>query len=104
MHQHCSRGFENHFSTKIHKEIRLRRMLVTKSVLKEQLRQRLLGINDDESIRSASVSGSQWARDKAHELGIQDSNEALAESLLKMPLYHDFEDHDQLKCNRENYW
>jgi hypothetical protein len=68
----CLRGYEAYFSLEVNKAMKDARTLVTSLVLTEQERQRRLGIRDDEALRFACSSVSQWACDNALKLGDDD--------------------------------
>jgi hypothetical protein len=70
--KYCLRGYEAYFSLDVNKAMKDARTLVTSLVLTEQERQRSLGIHDDEAIRFACSSVSQWACDNASKLGEND--------------------------------
>jgi hypothetical protein len=73
--KYCLRGYEAYFSLDVNKAMKDARTLVTSLVLTEQERQRSLGIHDDEAIRFACSSVSQWACDNALKLGENDEVE-----------------------------
>lgn len=70
--KYCLRGYEAYFSLDVNKAMKDARTLVTSLVLTEQERQRSLGVHDDEAIRFACSSVSQWACDNASKLGEND--------------------------------
>ena len=70
--KYCLRGYEAYFSLDVNKAMKDARTLVTSLVLTEQERQRNLGMRDDEALRFACSSVSQWACDNALKLGEND--------------------------------
>ena len=74
---HCLRGYEAYFSVQANKEYKLKRQMVWKAVLQEQARQRYMGRKDATMMQLVSTHATQWARDTATELGMQDAQVAL---------------------------
>lgn len=91
--KYCLRGYEAYFSLDVNKAMKDARTLVTSLVLTEQERQRSLGAHDDEAIRFACSSVSQWACDNASKLGENDEIDVygMYDSEYSMD-YADFDD------------
>lgn len=75
---HCLRGYEAYFSIQTNKEYKYKRQMVWKAVLQEQARQRYIGKHDAMMMQLVSSHATQWARDTATELGMQDAQVALS--------------------------
>lgn len=75
---HCLRGYEAYFSIKANKEYKQKRQMVWGAVLQEQARQRYMGRKDGLMMQLVSAHATQWARDTATELGMQDAQVALS--------------------------
>jgi hypothetical protein len=75
--QHCFRGYEAYLSIQANKEYKAKRQMVWESVLREQARQRHLRIRDAMMMQLVSSHATQWARDTATELGMNDAQVAL---------------------------
>mmetsp|Transcript_8566 Transcript_8566/g.12221 ORF Transcript_8566/g.12221 Transcript_8566/m.12221 type:complete len:88 (+) Transcript_8566:93-356(+) len=68
----CIRGLENLASPELFEQVKINKDCVYFGVLREQQRQRMLGIHDVEEMRKVSSVASKWARKKALELGAID--------------------------------
>lgn len=64
------------------------------SVLQEQHRQRSLGINDVECLRTVSAIATEWARDRAVQLGSDDAIEVGNKPHRQVESYYNFDDND----------
>jgi sulfur relay (sulfurtransferase) DsrC/TusE family protein len=92
--KYCLRGYEAYFSLDINKAMKDARTLVTSLVLTEQERQRSLSTHDNEAIRFACSSVSQWACDNALKLGENDEIDVYGAYDLECSMdYADFDDH-----------
>ena len=108
--KYCLRGYEAYFSLDVNKAMKDARTLVTSLVLTEQERQRSLGIHDEEAIRFACSSVSQWACDNAAKLGENDEIDVygMYDSEYSMD-YADFDDngdnvaHSNMDMAMENF-
>eukprot|EP00957_Ditylum_brightwellii_P017634 1328534-Ditylum_brightwellii.AAC.1 len=65
----CIRGLEHLVSPELMEQSKINLNSAYWNILKEQHRQRVLGINDMEEMRIVSSAASQWARNKAFEKG-----------------------------------
>eukprot|EP00957_Ditylum_brightwellii_P029201 2207302-Ditylum_brightwellii.AAC.1 len=68
----CIRGLEHMRSPAHFEQIRINADCVYSGVLREQQRQRMLGIHDPEEIEKISAAASLWARNVALERGAVD--------------------------------
>jgi hypothetical protein len=100
------RGYEAYFSIQANKEYKLKRQMVWKAVLHEQARQRHQGRTDSMMMQLVSSHATQWARDTATELGMQDAQVALSIFLDYMREQAEDDDDDDLEeydeCNEED--
>uniref|UniRef100_A0A7S4RAE5 Uncharacterized protein n=2 Tax=Ditylum brightwellii TaxID=49249 RepID=A0A7S4RAE5_9STRA len=70
--QRCIRGLEHMRSPEHFEQIKVNADCVYIGVLKEQQRQRAIGINDPEEIQKISAAASLWARNVARKRGAVD--------------------------------
>lgn len=76
---YCLRGYEPYFSLEVNKAMKYSRTLVISLVLGEQDRQRALGYRDDDAMYRSCCGASQWARDNAVQLGLNDEFDVYSE-------------------------
>jgi len=87
---YCTRGLEAYFSVQINKMTRKRRQLAVHSVLREQQRQvdeqilqgRRRFTPHNELLRQVSCQTTQWARERALHLGVEDAREGLMAAIV----------------------
>lgn len=70
---HCLRGLEAYSSISFNKMMQRKRENAIKSVLAEQTRQRGLATRDPSIIREICVRATEWARERALQLGLDDA-------------------------------
>jgi len=90
--EHCVRGYEAYCSVAANKEYKAKRQMVWSAVLQEQQRQRFQvgqqqqsqsqsqqrsSVPDPFMMQLVSAHATQWARDTATQLGVQDAQNAL---------------------------
>lgn len=73
--EHCLRGIETGISAELSKHRKERIAQVTRNVLEQQQRQRLLGIFDPQALRQASLLATKNAQQSAAAVGQLDSKE-----------------------------
>jgi hypothetical protein len=73
--EYCLRGLEPYLSISFNKRMQQKRAQVIHNVMKEQARQRSRRQNDVEGLRGICCYATEWARERAHELGINDARE-----------------------------
>jgi hypothetical protein len=98
---HCLRGYEAYFSIQANKEYKTKRQMVWESVLREQARQRHLRIRDAMMMQLVSSHATQWARDTALELGMNDAQVAL--QIFLEYIQEQREDDDEFDDDDEEY-
>jgi hypothetical protein len=79
--KYCLRGYEPYFSIEINNAVKHSRETLSTMVFSEQKRQKMLNIDEPETIRDCSCNVSEWARDTSHQLGVLDSLECFALTL-----------------------
>ena len=81
--EYCLRGLEPYLSISFNKRMQHKRTQVMHNVMTEQARQRSMRQNDVERLRGVCCCATEWARERAHELGINDARELGSPTVLE---------------------